>query len=116
VKRGNVVCAELPRPAGSSGHEQFGTRPAIIVQDDSSFVNLSTVVVVPLTSKLVAAKFSGSFIISPDKSNGLTVRSVVLVQQIRAIDIRRITGVMGSLSDIDMETLERELRKLLCLR
>jgi len=115
MRRGAVVRVELPRPAGASGHEQVGIRPAIVVQDEHSAPNLSTVVIVPLTSKLHAVGFAGSFVISPTSSNGLSVKSVVLTHQLRAIDKHRILDVIGNVATEDMATLERNLRNLLHL-
>lgn len=42
MRRGEVVRVELPRPAGTTGREQFGVRPAIIIQNDEVNANLST--------------------------------------------------------------------------
>ena len=115
MKRGDVVRAELPRPAGAVGREQFGTRPAIVLQGKQSPANLATVIIVPLTSNVAAARFPGSFVISPDSRNGLTVPSVVLTHQIRAIDKKRLQKVIGRISPGDLANLEGEVRKLLGL-
>jgi len=115
MRRGDVVLAELPRPVGSAGHEQFGTRPAIIVQDCTVGANLSTVLLVPLTSKMGATHLAGSFVLSPTKSNGLDASSVVLSHQLRAIDRNRIIHIIGRLSPDEMAAVERELRTLLRL-
>jgi mRNA-degrading endonuclease toxin of MazEF toxin-antitoxin module len=113
--RGDVVLVELPRPLGSSGHEQFGRRPAIIVQDNAATASLSTVVVVPLTTTLKAAAFSGSFLLTPSRTNGLDETSVVLTHQIGALDKRRIARKIGKLASRDLELLETNLRRLLGL-
>jgi mRNA interferase MazF len=115
MNRGDVVLVQLPPPAGPSGREQIGTRPAIVVQDESRFISLSTVLIVPLTSRLSAARFPGSFAVSPTDTNGLDVESVVLTHQLRAIDRRRIERVIGRLADNQMATLESEIRRLLRL-
>jgi mRNA-degrading endonuclease toxin of MazEF toxin-antitoxin module len=115
MNRGDIVRVQLPPPAGPSGREQFGTRPAIVVQDEANFANLSTVLIVPLTSRLSAARFPGSFIVSPTETNGLDVESVVLTHQLRAIDRRRIQRVIGRLAHDQMTALESEVRRLLRL-
>jgi len=115
MRRGDVVRVELPRPVGTAGREQFGMRPAIVVQDEAAATNAPTVVIVPLTSSLSAARFAGSFTISPSATNGLDVESVVLTHQVRAIDKRRVEGVIGRVAQDEMENLDRELRKLLRL-
>ena len=115
MNRGDVVRVQLPPPTGPSGREQYGARPAIIIQADHAIANLFTAVIVPLTSRLIASRFVGSFIISPSSTNGLDVESVVLTHQVRAIDKRRIEKVIGRISDAEMTTLETELRGLLGL-
>ena len=115
MDRGDVLRIQLPRPTGPAGREQFGTRPAVVVQDEGKLANLSTVVVVPLTSRLSAMRFAGSFMVSPSDANGLDVESVVLTHQLRAVDKQRVERVIGKMSDSDMATLENELRRLLRL-
>ena len=101
---------QLPRPQGVPGREQYGTRPAVVIQSDGT--NLSTVILVPLTSNQKAMHLDGSFLVSPTSLNGLTVDSVVLSHQIRAIDGSRIDSVIGHLDDENLTQLENELRTL----
>ena len=54
MARGDIVTVELPAALGQGGHEQAGQRPAIVVQTDVMHQNLSTTMVVPLTSNLKA--------------------------------------------------------------
>jgi len=115
MTRGDIVRVQLPRPAGPSGTEQFGTRPAIVAQDDAASKSLSTTMIVPLTSRLEATRFPGSFRILPTQTNGLAVESVVLTHQLRAIDRGRIQEVIGRLTDDDRAILESEMRALLSL-
>lgn len=113
MRRGDVVRVDLPAPKGPPGREQIGPRPAAIVQTNETHANQSTVLIVPLTSQLKALKFSGTFAIDPTKENGLTTRSVVLTQQLRAIDKSRVIESIGSLSEDDLRLVETEIRKLL---
>lgn len=115
MNRGDVVRVQLPPPVGPSGREQFGVRPAIIIQDDRATENLSTAIIIPLTSRLIASRFVGSFIIYPSTNNGLECNSVVLTHQVRVIDKNRIERVIGKITDADMTILETELRNLLGL-
>jgi mRNA-degrading endonuclease toxin of MazEF toxin-antitoxin module len=115
MNRGDIVLVRLPPPAGPSGTEQFGTRPAVVVQDEGDFGNLSTVLIVPLTSRLSVAQFPSTFAISPSAANGLDVESVVLTHQLRAIDRRRIQRVIGVLPDHQMAALQSQIRRLLRL-
>ena len=79
---GDIYTIEIPP---SNGHEQAGKRPAIIVQAPKFEKQLPTVLIVPLTSQLAAQAFPGTFLIQSDTLNGLTMPSVALVFQLRAI-------------------------------
>ncbi|HBO43968.1 MAG TPA: PemK family transcriptional regulator [Planctomycetaceae bacterium] len=115
MNRGDVVRVQLPKPVGQPGSEQYGVRPAIVIQADRVTAGLRTVMIVPMTSQLAAVRFPGTFCILPEPSNGLTVESAVLTSQLRAIDRGRIQDVIGTLSPGDMATLEKEIRRLLAL-
>ena len=115
MNRGDVVRVELPRPAGPPGREQFGSRPAIVLQHDGDIASLPTVLIVPLTSRLAAIRFPGAFTVSPTGVNGLDVESVVLTHQLRAIDRGCIRGVIGRLDSNDLAKLESQTRSLLGL-
>lgn len=96
---GDVYTVEIP---SSDGHEQAGARPAIIVQATRYGDRLQTVLIVPLTSRLTAQSFPGTFLIQPDSGNNLDVPSVALVFQLRALDRRRIRRRLGRLSPSDL--------------
>ena len=96
---GDVFTVEIPP---SDGHEQAGTRPAIIVQAPEFEDRLPTVLIVPLTSRLAAQAFPGTFVIYPDAENHLSMISVALVFQLRAIDKRRLKRKIGHLSASDL--------------
>jgi mRNA interferase MazF len=116
MNRGDVVRVELPEPKGAPGHEQFGLRPAIIVQiDNPDGANIATTIVVPLTSNPSAIRFPGSVLLKATPSNGLTVDSVALIAQVRAIDRGRIKAAIGKLSSDDIAVLENNLRLILGL-
>jgi mRNA interferase MazF len=115
MDRGDVVRVRLPRPPGQPGHEQFGERPAIIIQDEPRLATLATVVLVPLTSSMGAMRFAGSLEILPDSGNGLTMRSVILTQQIRAVDRSRIANRIGRVSDDILAAIDGALRDRLAL-
>jgi mRNA interferase MazF len=115
MKRGDVVRVRLLPPAGPSGREQFGVRPAIVVQSEQATASLSTAIIVPLTSRLSAARFAGSFAVLPSAANGLEVESVVLTHQVRAIDKQRIERVIGRMTEHEMAALDTQLRSLLGL-
>ncbi len=106
---GEVYAVEIPP---SDGHEQAGTRPAIIVQDSQFEARLPTVLLVPLTSRLKARTFPGVYVIHPDDANGLSSESVALVFRLRAIDKRRLKNKIGILSDADLAQVRRQIEIL----
>ena len=97
----------------SDGHEQSGARPAIIIQAPQYTNQLPTVLIVPLTSRLTANSFPGTFLIQADAENGLTMTSVALVFQLRAIDRRRLRRRTGRLSAADLGQLQQHIKALL---
>jgi len=115
MTRGDIVLVKLPQSADGAGHEQVGTRPALIVHDDATSDTLSVVMIVPFTSNLKAQRSSHTVLIPPSKNNGLTVPSVLLVFQLRAIDKQRVTGKIGHLEDDLMTKVNQEIKNLLGL-
>ena len=98
---GDIYTVEIPP---GDGHEQAGTRPAIIVQAPRFENQLPTVLILPLTSQLAAQALPGTFLIYPDPDNGLTVTSVALVFQLRAIDKRRLKYIIGQMGEAQCPT------------
>lgn len=115
MARGDIWAVDLPVPQGLSGHEQVGSRPAIVVQTDQEDSALPTTVVIPTTSKQKALRFPFTFAISPSMENGLSSTSVLLVFQIRAIDKGRLLRWIGRLELAHIEKMETQLRALLGL-
>lgn len=111
MQEGEIYLVEIPL---SSGHEQAGLRPAIVVQASGS-EKLPTVLIVPLTSKLKAAEFPFTFIIEPNQFNNLDVASVALVFQIRAIDKRRLKDKIGKIERAKLELLKQNLKEIMGL-
>jgi mRNA interferase MazF len=107
---GDIYTIEIPP---SNGHEQAGSRPAIIVQAPQFEKQLPTALIVPLTSQLAAQTFPGSFLIHPDTENGLTKDSVVLVFQLRAIDKRRLKRKLGRLNKQHLAQLHQQVKTLM---
>ncbi|SRR5713101_1375367 len=110
ITRGDVVLCDLNPVVGS---EQAGIRPAVIVQIDRANAASPHTVIVPFTTKIRRALLpSHAFV--PAGMGGLTQDSVALCEQIRVIDKRRITRVLGHLDDphISSFTNSRSFREL----
>ncbi len=111
MKFGDIYLVEIPL---SSGHEQAGLRPAIIVQE-IGVEKMPTVLIVPLTSKLKAKDFPFALVIEPDQSNNLDAVSVILVFQIRAIDKKRLQKKIGRIGQAEIDLLKRNLKEIMGL-
>jgi mRNA interferase MazF len=107
---GDIYTVEIP---SSGGHEQAGTRPAIVVQAARCQQQLPTVLMVPLTSQLAAQTFPGTVLVRPDPDNGLTALSVALVFQLRAVDKRRLRRTIGRLGAAHPSQLHQQIKILL---
>jgi mRNA interferase MazF len=99
VKRGDIFYADLSPVVGS---EQGGMRPVLIVQNDIGNKYSPTVIAAAITSKLDKAKLPTHIDVYAEEF-GLSKNSVVLLEQIRTLDKRRLREKMGHLDDVLME-------------
>lgn len=105
VKRGEIYYADLSPVVGS---EQGGVRPVLIVQNDVGNKFSPTVIAAAITSQ--RDKNNLPTHIEVDARNcGLTRDSVVLLEQVRTIDKRRLKERMGSLDTNDMGKVNQAL-------
>ena len=86
VTRGDVFYADLNPVIGS---EQGGIRPVLVIQNDIGNKYSPTVIVSAITSKIDKAKLPTHIEITAEKSN-LEKDSVILLEQIRTIDKKRL--------------------------
>lgn len=105
IKRGEIYYADLSPVIGS---EQGGIRPVLIVQNDVGNKFSPTVIAAAITSQ--RDKNSLPTHIEVDAQNcGLAKDSVVLLEQVRTIDKRRLKEKMGSLDTSDMGKVNQAL-------
>ena len=102
VRRGDIFYADLSPVIGS---EQGGIRPVLIVQNDTGNRHSPTVIAAAITSQTGKAKLP-THIEVPSPSAGLTKDSVILLEQIRTIDKRRLREHMGRLDDAVMDQVD----------
>jgi mRNA interferase MazF len=107
--KGEVWRVRLPTGVG---HKQAGERPAVVVQNAPFIASLPTVVVIPFTGTLAAARFSGTLVVQPDRTNGLTVPSVALVFQVGAVDKQALLVRLGTLDPSTLGQLLSLLHQL----
>ena len=94
IKRGELYYADLSPVIGS---EQGGVRPVLVVQNDVGNKYSPTVIAAAVTSKLTKARLPTHIELSA-RTYGLVKDSVVLLEQIRTIDKRRLKERIGLLS------------------
>ena len=102
VRRGDIYYADLSPVVGS---EQGGVRPVLIVQNDTGNRYSPTVIAAAITSQTNKAKLPTHIALSaPDY--GLPRDSVVLLEQIRTIDKRRLREHMGHADESVMNQVD----------
>ena len=95
IKRGELYYADLSPVIGS---EQGGVRPVLVVQNDVGNRYSPTIIAAAVTSKINKAKLPTHIELSAS-NYGLVKDSVVLLEQIRTIDKRRLKERIGLLSE-----------------
>ncbi|MCX7714340.1 MAG: type II toxin-antitoxin system PemK/MazF family toxin [Clostridia bacterium] len=93
VKRGDIYYADLSPVVGS---EQGGIRPVLIIQNDIGNKYSPTVIAAAITSQINKAKMPTHIELSAEEY-GLNKDSVVLLEQIRTIDKKRLREKIGHL-------------------
>ena len=102
VRRGDIFYADLSPVVGS---EQGGLRPVLIVQNDVGNKYSPTVIAAAITSKMSKTHLPTHIDIYADKV-GLARDSVILLEQIRTIDKRRLREHMGHVDDQVMNKID----------
>ncbi|MDE7120536.1 MAG: type II toxin-antitoxin system PemK/MazF family toxin [Oscillospiraceae bacterium] len=105
VKRGEIYYADLSPVVGS---EQGGIRPVLIVQNDVGNRHSPTVIAAAITSRLDKAKLP-THISLEAASCGLQKDSIVLLEQIRTLDKKRLKDKMGALDPNAMDRVDNAL-------
>jgi len=105
IKRGDIFYADLSPVIGS---EQGGVRPVLIVQNDVGNKYSPTVIAAAITSQINKAKLPTHIEISA-QDYGLAKDSVILLEQIRTIDKKRLREKIGRLDDELMEKVNEAL-------
>ncbi len=104
MTRGDVYRVRLPR---RGGHEQQGLRYAVLVQADE-LLGLSTVLVAPTSQSVRPASFRPEVDIAGERTR-------VMVEQLRALDVRRLDDFVGHLSATEVRGVDEALALVLAL-
>jgi len=106
MKKGEIRTIDLP---GSYGTDQKGMRPSVIIaQADANIV-----IVIPFTSNVQALRYKNTLLIEPSLRNGLTVESIALIFQNRAVDKHRILNKIGELEEDYLTEIDEMLANML---
>ena len=105
VKRGDIFYADLSPVVGS---EQGGVRPVLIVQNDIGNKYSPTVIAAAVTSQINKAKMPTHIEIDAE-AYGLAKDSVILMEQIRTIDKKRLKEKIGHIDEELMEKVNEAL-------
>ncbi len=112
IRRGDIYYADLSPVVGS---EQGGIRPVLIVQNDMGNRYSPTVIAAAITSRTGKAKLPTHIEVTADvgpngtTNCGLAKNSVILLEQIRTIDKRRLKERMGTLDEQTMSQVNGAL-------
>lgn len=106
IRRGEIYCADLNPIIGS---EQGGVRPVLVLQNDVGNRFSPTVIVAAITSQICKARLPTHVEVYREDC-GLQADSVILAEQIRTIDKRRLRERMGALPPDKVDEVERALK------
>ena len=105
IRRGDIYYADL-RPV--IGSEQGGVRPVLVIQNDIGNKHSPTVIAAAITSQINKAKLP-THIELQARSYGLSKDSVILLEQVRTIDKRRLKERMGRLDEGVMSRVDEAI-------
>ena len=106
VKRGDIYFADLSPVIGS---EQGGVRPVLVVQNNVGNKYSPTIIIAAITSQINKARLPTHVEINaPDF--GLPKDSVVLLEQIRTIDKKRLREKIGKFDEDMMKLVDEALK------
>ena len=110
MNRGEIYYADLSPVVGS---EQGGYRPVLILQNNKGNRYSTTVIVAPISSRMTKNDLPTHVMI---ETGFLEKKSVILLEQIRTIDKKRIDEKLGSLSQDIMDKVNRAIKTSLDIK
>ena len=105
-RRGDVYLVSFD-PA--VGHEIRKTRPAVVIQNDVSNRYSPIVIIAAISSQFLDPPLPREVVIEPSES-GLSLRSAVILNQIRSVDRRRLRKRVGRISPGAMRRVDQALK------
>ena len=96
VKRGDIYYADLSPVVGS---EQGGVRPVLIIQNDTGNRYSPTVIAAAITSQTGKARLPTHIALPVDQNCGLSRDSIILLEQVRTLDKKRLREHVGHVEE-----------------
>jgi len=100
-----IFSADLNQAIGS---EQKGTRPVLIISDDDYSAVMPVITILPITSLKPERKIYPNEVLITKQNyekTGLSQDSVVLAHQIRTISKKRLSVMLGSIDDVEIQKM-----------
>lgn len=104
IKRGEIYYAELNPVVGS---EQGGSRPVLIISNDIGNKHSPTVIVAAITSRQTKHRIPTHYYLT--NVNEMPADSIVLLEQLRTLDKRRLGELLTRLDKSNMKAIEKPL-------
>jgi len=111
VRRGDVFLVDLNPVVGT---EQAGIRPALVIQIDRANATSPHTIIVPFTTR-IKETILPSHVKIPAGIGGLTQDSILLCEQIRVIDKRRLVRRIGDIGEENLSKVAVALKVILGL-
>lgn len=108
MKQREIWYADLNPVKGS---EQSGHRQIVIVSGNMLNEHLPVVISCPLTTKI--KNYKGNIILAPDKQNGLSQKSEIMIFHVSSISKDRLLKKIGSITDDELAQLKQGLDDIL---
>jgi mRNA interferase MazF len=105
-RRGDVVLVDFDPKVGAEIRKR---RPALIVQNDIDNRHSPITIVAAITSQIEGETYPTEVVVYPPEG-GLTRPSMVLLNQIRSVDRRRLLGRLGRVKPETLTRVDRALR------
>ena len=105
VRRGDIFYADLSYVMGS---ELGGIRPVVVIQNNIANRYSPTIIVAAITTQIDKAKLPTHVQISANEY-GLNRDGLIILEQIRTLDKKRLKEKIGTLTDIDMKKVDKSL-------
>ena len=106
IIRGDILYANMGEGIGS---EQGGIRPVICIQNNVGNKFSPTIIVAPLTSQQNKTKLPTHVEINEEGDTGLGKQSIVLLEQIKTLDKRRLLQKIGNCSQKTINNIDKAL-------